>query len=71
MKKIVNDLISDLAGAVSENWSDARQIQLAELVQRICRRGSEQARRRYEEMIAEPINIDRELTYEYKREGEN
>lgn len=70
MKKIVNELIADMAQACADNWSDAKQIELADQVQRICRRGIEHARIRREAMIALPNDastpeIKGELIYEY------
>lgn len=72
MKKIVNELIADMAQACADNWSDAKQIELADQVQRICRRGIEQARIRREAMIALPNDastpeIKGELIYEYDK----
>ena len=72
MKKIVNELIADMAQACADNWSDAKQIELADQVKRICRRGIEQARIRREAMIALPDDastpeIKGELTYEYDK----
>ncbi len=73
MKKIVNELIADIAQACADNWSDAKQIELADQVQRICRRGIEQARIRREAMIALPNyastpEIKGELIYEYDKQ---
>ena len=73
MKKIVNELIADMAQACADNWSDAKQIELADQVQRICRRGIEQARIRREAMIALPNDastqeIKGELIYEYDKQ---
>lgn len=73
MKKIVNELICDIAQACADNWSDAKQIELADQVKRICRRGIEHAARiRREAMIALPNDastpeIKGELIYEYDK----
>ena len=74
MKKIVNELIADISQACADNWSDAKQIELADQVQRICRRGIEQARIRREAMIFPcPMTPARqrsrgELIYEYDKQ---
>lgn len=74
MKKIVNELIADMAQACADNWSDAKQIELADQVKRICRRGIEQARIRRETMIALPDDASKliastgELIYEYDKQ---
>ena len=69
MKKIVNELIADIAQACADNWSDAKQIELADQVQRICRRGIEQARIRREAMIALPNDASTgELIYDYDKQ---